>query len=262
MTTSATLLNRPAWFKTVSQNEIIDDKQLRLLKARLEASESRERWLAEHFQALSQYLLIEQEDERRHLSRILHDNIGQSLTAAIINLQMGQMNGGQMEPEVLEQTSQILSDCLNEVREMSLNLRPSQLDELGLNMAVEGYLQRTLAHEHEEYEFIADDLTDRLDPRVETTAFRIIQDLVSVCRNAANALHLIIQLKPANQQLCMTLAYDCSMDDEPALIADNQWLGIRERTAMLMGDLEINNQPGKGSLYIELPLGGTAAPAP
>ncbi len=219
---------------------------------RLEASESR--WLAEHFQALSQYLLVEQEDERRELSRILHDNIGQSLTAAIINLQMAQMNSGHIEPVALEQTSQILSDCLNEVREMSLNLRPSQLDELGLNMAVEGYLHRTLTHEKEEYEFIADELTERLDPRVETTAFRIIQDLVSLCRRIHDHFHLIIQLKPANKQLCMTLAYDFPQGKKTVTLEDSQFLGIRERTAMLMGDLEINNEKNKGSIYIELPL--------
>lgn len=239
----------------VGKDNATIDKTLRLLESRLQASESRERWLAEHFQALAEFLLVEQEDERRELSRILHDNIGQSLTAAIINLQMGQMNGGQIDPEALNQTSQILSDCLNEVREMSLNLRPSQLDQLGLNMAVEGYLQRTLTHENEEYEFIADDLTERLDPRVETTAFRIIQDLVTICRKASEQFHLIIQLKPANEQLCMTMAYDFTNGSQSIVVKDDQFLGIRERTAMLMGDLEINSDQGKGSLYIELPLG-------
>lgn len=226
---------------------------LKYLEVRLEASESRERWLAEHFQALSRYLLVEQEDERRQLSKILHDNIGQSLTAAIINMQMAQMNAGQFDPEALTQTAEILSDCLNEVREMSLNLRPSQLDELGLNMAVEGYLQRTLTHKNQTFEFIADELTERTNADVETTAFRIVQDLVSNCQRNSEKFHLIIQFKPANQQLCMTMAYD--FPESSAVIEDEQFLGIRERTAMLMGDLEINVEAGKGSIYIELPLG-------
>lgn len=238
----------------VGQDNDSIDRTLKLLESRLLASESRERWLAEHFQALSQFLLVEQEGERRELSRILHDNIGQSMTAAIINLQMAQMNGGQMQPEVLTQTCEVLSDCLNEVREMSLNLRPSQLDELGLNMAVEGYLQRTLTHENEEYEFISTELTERLDPRVETTAFRIIQDLVAICRQDDDSFHLIIQLKPANEQLCMTMDYDFTADRKSMVVDDERFLGIRERTAMLMGELEINSEAGKGSIYIELPL--------
>ncbi len=225
------------------------------IEARLKVSEERERWLLEHFQALSEYLLVEQEDERRQLSRILHDRIGQSLTAAIINLQTAQMSETGIDNETLDLTCRTLSECLSEVREMELNLRPSQLDALGLKLAVEAYLQRVLTGGGESYELCADNLDDRLDAQVETTAFRIIQDLVKLLRRQPSSFRLKITMGRTGRQLRLRLDYELTPGDQQIEgIDEKQLLGIRERIALIMGESTLDIAPANGALEIRLPL--------
>lgn len=221
---------------------------------KLAALEERERWLSDHFHALSQYLLGAQEEERRALSRILHDKVGQSLTAAIINLQMGQMSGGQIDPDVLTQTCETLSDCLNEVREMELNLRPSQLDDLGLAQAAEAYLQRVVRGEKQSFGFAAEGLETRFSPQLETTAFRILQDMVAICRRELVAFRLEVRMRRTEQGLKLQLDYLHMGEASPApKIYDKNFLGIRERTAMLMGESLMLVDEGRGQVCITLP---------
>ncbi|MDX1496016.1 MAG: histidine kinase [Salinisphaeraceae bacterium] len=224
--------------------------------ARLKASQEREQWLLEHFQALSHYLLVEQEAERRKLSRILHDNIGQSLTAAIINLQTAQMSDEGLDTETLQQTCQTLSDCLSEIREMELNLRPSQLDDLGLKLAVEAYLERSLSGSNVEYRLQDDELEGRLDPRLETAAFRIVQDSVQLCRSLNIDCLLTIRLGQDDKQLHIDIR--CQLLDEnqssQELMDNNKILGMRERTAMLMGHADMQFQEHEAHFAIHLPL--------
>ncbi|MGB1581903.1 MAG: sensor histidine kinase, partial [Nevskiales bacterium] len=196
------------------------------------------------------------EAERRKLSRILHDKIGQSLTAAIISLQTAQMSDEGLDADTLQQTCIMLSDCLSEIREMELNLRPSQLDDLGLKLAVEAYLERSLGGSKVVYRLQTHDVDARFDPRLETAAFRIVQDCVQLCRSLDIDCLLTLQLGHDDTQLHLDIR--CQLLDETQssqdLMDNNKILGMRERTAMLLGQANMQFEAHEARFDILLPL--------
>src|SRR5204863_4382534 len=94
-------------------------------------------------QVLSHRLVEVQETERRHIARELHDEIGQSLTVAEMNLQAAlQGSGSAPQTRRLEASIQAVGRVLEQVQDLSLNLRPSMLDDLGLEAALRWYTHR------------------------------------------------------------------------------------------------------------------------
>ena len=137
-------------------------------------------------QLLSRRLVESQETERRHIARELHDEVGQTLTVAEMNLQ-AVMQSPRAAPVTrrLQESLQAVERVLEQVRDLSLNLRPSMLDDLGLESALRWYTSRQAALAGLQAEFQADALEDRLDPVIETACFRVAQEaLTNVVRHA------------------------------------------------------------------------------
>src|SRR6202795_4899856 len=137
----------------------------------------------EQLHVLSRRLFQIQEDERRHLARELHDQMGQALTAAKIDLQAAQ----RLEERAaivrrLDDSIAILERLLQQVRQLSLELRPPLLDDLGLGPAVRWYLDQQAQRADLRVEFFADPALERVDAAIETACFRVAQEaLASVC---------------------------------------------------------------------------------
>ncbi|MCX6917030.1 MAG: PAS domain S-box protein, partial [Verrucomicrobia bacterium] len=126
--------------------------------------ESRQR-----LQTLSRRLVKVQETERRHLARELHDEIGQGLTVAEMNLQaLLQMPGTDALTQRLQESLFVVERVLEQVHDLSLNLRPSMLDDLGLEPALRWYTERQAALAGLQAEVRVDPLEQRLDPMIET----------------------------------------------------------------------------------------------
>src|ERR1019366_5004802 len=131
-------------------------------------------------QLLSRRLVDSQETERRHIARELHDEVGQTLTVAELNLQkLVQSSRVGANRERLQESLKAVERVLEQVRDLSLSLRPSMLDDLGLEAALRWYTSRQASLVGLQAEFRADALEDRLDPVIETACFRVAQEALT-----------------------------------------------------------------------------------
>ena len=195
-----------------------------------------------------------QESERRQIARELHDEIGQSLTAAEMNLQaaLRAPRAPALERR-LEDSIQAVERVLEQVHDLSLNLRPSMLDDLGLEPALRWYTQRQAALAGLEAEFRAEPLEARLDTVVETECFRIAQEAMTNVVRHAQATTLRVELRHAEGRLHLTVRDNGVGFDVPALRdaamrgASLGLLSMEERATLTGGGLEFNCLPGQGT---------------
>lgn len=178
---------------------------------------------ARRLNVLSQRLLKAQEDERRHIARELHDQIGQALTAVKINLQAMQRIAG--NPDLLPRLGDsidIIKNTLREVRDLSLDLRPPMLDDFGLVSALRWYVDRQAQRAGLEARFSADPPQLRISPERETACFRIAQEAVTNVIRHAGARSIEVLLRRQNEEVELIISDDGAGFDVPS---------VRERTA-------------------------------
>lgn len=213
--------------------------------------------IEEELRALSRRLVEVQENERRTMARELHDEIGQSLTALKILLAQATRMAGRDNTSVLNEAKSVVSDLMQQVREMSLNLRPSMLDDLGLLPTLLWHFERFSNQTGVKVKFEHEGLQQTLPPEVNTTAYRIIQEaLTNIARYAqadnalvrvflsGDILHLRIEDNGRGFMLSQLNAYTSTGIS-----------AMRERVNLLNGKIKINTQPGKGTrITVELPV--------
>jgi signal transduction histidine kinase len=213
--------------------------------------------------ALSQRLVAAQEEERGHLSRELHDHVGQVLTA--LRMELGRIergrspNDGRIASSVTE-AKQLVDKLFRTVRDLALGLRPSMLDDLGLRAALEWHVRDISRRCGIDVELMVDGDIDDLSDRYQTCVYRVIQEALTNCVRHAKAQRVTVRMTPVPQGLEIAVADDgCGFD--PAARRDGLGLrGMDERVKEVAGALTIRSAPGKGTtLVIQLPL---ALPAP
>ncbi|MBN1994741.1 MAG: GAF domain-containing sensor histidine kinase [Anaerolineae bacterium] len=210
-------------------------------------------------------LVNAQEEERRRISRELHDELGQALTALKINLDVARRS---LPPEAAPKLKQSVHEAgslavqtLEIARNLSLELHPAILDDLGLVSAlrweVDRYEQRTGQAVH-----LKTDLADAaLQPELEITIYRlIIEALTNVARHA-QADSVLVQVGVKNGQVIIRVEDDGVGFDMAGWLsspAARQSLGLvsmRERAGLLGGQLDVISQPGLGTrILAKLPL--------
>ena len=214
-------------------------------------------------QALSQRVLTIQEEERRNISRELHDDLGQTLTA----LKMGLHSVGAGEPAArqqrLEQCLQVADSALEKIRQMALELHPPQLDHLGVGDAL-----RWLAERHGEQTGIAvscdiDRATGRLAPTIEHACYRIAQEALSNASRHASANLIKVVLTQQENMLCMQIeddgkGFDFGAARERAIRTGSLGLlSMEERAQLAGGKMELHSTVGKGTIItVSFPLHG------
>ncbi|MFN7946288.1 MAG: PAS domain-containing protein [Blastocatellia bacterium] len=213
---------------------------------------------------LSQQLIAAQENERRYIARELHDQFGQALTALKINLQTCQRRS--LPPELAEQIEdsiRLVDASLQQVRDLSLELRPSLLDDLGLVSALRWYLDRLAQRAGLAAEFIAADLPGRLPTEIETTCFRIAQEALTNIIRHAGARCVRVELQHLNDQLRLMISDDGRGFDVAATLhraASGGSLGLsgmQERARFTGGQFEIDSTAGRGTrVRATFPLSG------
>jgi len=205
-------------------------------------------------QLLSRRLVESQETERRHIARELHDEVGQTLTVAEMNLQsvMQSSRAGPLTRR-LKDSLQAVERVLAQVRDLSLNLRPSMLDDLGLESALRWYVTRQATVSGIRAEFQADALEDRLDPVIETACFRVTQEALTNVARHARARSVTVALRKRNGQLHLSVRDDGIGFDVTALRqqavqgASLGLLSMEERATLVAGGLELKSAPGQGT---------------
>ncbi len=215
---------------------------------------------AAKLQALSRRLVEVQEAERRNIARELHDEIGQLLTglklslSTVMNMPPGEIKDG------LKEALALASELVAQVRELSLNLRPAMLDDLGLLPALLWLFERYTAQTNVRVIFRHTDLEgQRFAPELETAVYRITQEALTNAARHAQVDKVAVRLW-ANPEALGVQVEDGGVGFEPeaALAAQNSsgLAGMRERANLLGGQLLIESSPGAGArLTVMFPLG-------
>jgi PAS domain S-box-containing protein len=191
-----------------------------------------------------------QEEERRHLARELHDEIGQALTAAKINLQAATEEHEPAKSKRIHETAGILERLLSQVRQISLNLRPSMLDDLGLVPALRSLLDEQGRRASVAVRFSAKNMPDNLDPEIQTTCFRIAQEAITNAVRHASATQINVNLGGEDRTFRLQVRDDGKGFDAESAQTQTIGLGLlgmKERAALVGGRTRITSAPGKGT---------------
>ena len=225
-----------------------------LMAQALEQRELDRRRATHKLQVLSQRLVEVQESERRSIARELHDEIGQTLTVAEMNLQAA-LNSPQTGPieRRLADSIEAVGRVQEQVHDLSLNLRPSMLDDLGLEPALRWYTNRQASLTGIKAEFRSEPLERRIDAIIETECFRIGQEALTNVVRHSKARNVTVELKQRNGQLHLIVrddgvGFEVENVREKAMHgASLGLLSMEERAALAGGGLEFHSAPGKGT---------------
>ena len=213
----------------------------------------------EQLHALSHRLMNLQEQERIHLSRELHDESSQILAGLMVRL--GLLERDARSPELMAEhiaeLKRIVTEVLNNLRNLAVKLRPASLDHLGLITALKQYVQEYSHQYHLTVQFDAEDIKSiRLPQELETALYRIVQESLTNVALHARAGRVDILLNRRGDCLVMTIEDDGIGFDVNPLTHENGLglFGMRERVEMLGGVFLIESSPGKGTtISIEVP---------
>jgi PAS domain S-box-containing protein len=212
-------------------------------------------------QVLSHRLIDAQEAERQRLARELHDQIGQSLTAAQLSLQAMQPSVDAAFAGRVEDSLAIIDEALQQVHDLSLDLRPSLLDDLGLVAALRWYVDRLARTAGLLTSFNADILEPRLPPEIETACFRIAQEALTNVLRHANARTVWVELTHLDSGFQLAVRDDGIGFDVRAVMSRtgaNASLGLQgmqERALAIGSGVYINSKPGAGTeIRVNVPL--------
>ena len=206
---------------------------------------------------LSARLVEVQETERRALSRELHDEVGQALSALLLAIgNVAAMISQDENPEARNQlleTRRLAEKTVAVVRDMSLLLRPSMLDDLGLIPALEWQAREVSRTSNLSVTVQAESVPEDLPDEQRTCIYRVVQEALRNVTRHAKAKHVQIHLNQDEEALRLTIR-----DDGQGFIPKREkgvgLLGMEERVKRLDGSFQIHSQPGNGTaIHVELP---------
>ena len=208
----------------------------------------------ERLQVLSRQLLNAQEAERQHIARELHDQIGQSMTAIKLNLKSIQPSPYEATAwTILQETIAVVDQTLEQVRTLSLNLRPSMLDDLGLAAALRWYLDRQAQRAGFSVHFASELSASDISQEIETTCYRVAQELVTNVVRHAHARNVRVELRRLDTEMELFIqddgvGFDLNAAREQATLETRLGLlGVQERVLIVGGRLEIQTAPSRGT---------------
>jgi signal transduction histidine kinase len=206
-------------------------------------------------QELSAKLLRAQENERRTLARELHDEIGQSLSAILMEAENAASASGIDEARVrLDALRSLAEKSVNEVRDMALLLRPSMLDDFGLVPALNWHARETGKRTGLNVMVEADEAADDLPDEHKTCIYRLVQEAVHNSARHANANNVEVQLRRETGRVRFSVRDDGDGFDTRN-VRGLGLLGMEERVRRLGGRIAIESHPGRGtSILAELPV--------
>ena len=222
-------------------------------------------------QRLSARLVEAQEQERQTLSRELHDQVGQALTAIKIDVARAEQALEPSQADIAERLRRArlgAEETLEIIRRLSMLLRPSMLDDLGLSAALGWYAKQFSASTAIRVSLNDDGSAEHLPDAHKTSLYRIVQEALTNCARHSEAHSIVIRLGSEEDRYIVRIE-----DDGKGFVPSDQvrglgLIGIEERVAEMEGILELNSAPGAGTkIFVSIPLHGigelhaAAAPA-
>jgi PAS domain S-box-containing protein len=200
----------------------------------------------EKLRELSRRLLQVQEEERRSLARELHDEIGQRLS--FIKMLLSQLSRAKGDPvKLVEEATRETSILVEEIRGMSLRLRPPMLDDLGLKETLTWFFEQFTKQTGIEVGFRHTGLTKNFDRDVNIAAYRIIQEAMTNVSRYAKVDSVNVNIRVHEGMLIIDIK-DKGVGFDPAQVEHTSTgiTGMRERAVLLGGDFNIQSSPGAG----------------
>jgi signal transduction histidine kinase len=215
------------------------------------------RWQAVELAQLSSRVMSDQEETARRLARELHDHFGQTLSAIEANL-VAMNHQQRIQPERMEDCFALVKDAVGNVREVAQLLRPTILDDFGLDAAlrwlVEGFAERTGITGKYSCTF-----QDRLNGETETQLFRIAQEALTNVARHAEATEVNVQLAENPFGLRLKISDNGRGLPQGDVGGGLGLSGMRARTRAAGGRLKIDSGTGRGvTITVEVPLGKVA----
>ena len=209
---------------------------------------------------LSARLLRAQENERRTLARELHDEVGQSLSAILMEAESAACADEPAEMrEHLTAIRSMAEKTVNEVRDLALLLRPSMLDDFGLVPALKWQAREMAKRTGLHVTVQADDSVDGLPDDHQTCIYRLVQEALNNSSRHASARNVEVRVAREGLRVKFSVRDDGAGFD-PRLVRGLGLLGMEERVGRLGGQVRVDSQPGRGTQVIaELPVAEMAA---
>ena len=232
--------------------------RLRILERRSEEQRRIAQEAEGQMRGLSQQLVATQEEERKKLSRELHDHVGQVLTA--LRMELGRIDRLRTpaDPrlgEAVAECRRLVNEIVHSVRDLALGLRPSMLDDFGLQAALEWHV-RDLARRYSlPVDLDVEGQFDELPDAYRTCVYRIVQEALTNSVRHANAKHVRVHVSGAADTLKVIVADDGIGFDSTQRVSGLGLRGMEERVREIGGALTIKSVPAGGTtLEVRLPL--------
>jgi signal transduction histidine kinase len=204
----------------------------------------------------SRRLLSSQEGERKRIAAELHDSLGQNLLViknrALMGLMPQELPAASREQ--LDEISALSSQAIEEVREISYNLRPYQIDRLGLSRAVEAMIKKVAVASGIRFTTAIDPLKDVLPKDAEISVYRIVQECVNNIVKHSEATQASVEMKRDDSTLRVTVkdngkgfAVEQTLSPESGKHGFGL-VGMPERVRLLGGTYDIQSSEGKGTV--------------
>lgn len=213
---------------------------------------------------LPQSILEAQETERRRVARELHDGVNQAIASVKFRIQTAEQQILRADPkwqETCSKTKDMLDSVLNQVRRLSRNLRPGELDDFGLVPAARSACQEMEMRTGVSVKFTHSEFPDRLPPALELSLYRIIQEALTNVEKHSAATEVAIGLEEDGSYVLLEIS-DNGCGFEPATShSPNSGLGLlhmRERASLVGGVFALVTAPGEGvRMTIHAPISRT-----
>jgi signal transduction histidine kinase len=232
--------------------------RLRVLEKRSEDQKQIARDAEQQMRQLSQQLVATQEEERRKLSRELHDHVGQMLTA--LRMELGRIDRlraatDQRLGAAVVESRQLVDNMVHTVRDLALGLRPSMLDDFGLQPALEWQARDFTRRSNVPVRLEVSGNLNALSDQHRTCIYRIVQEALTNCVRHANATQIRVAVHAENDGLDVSVSDDGVGLDSSRRARGFGLRGIEERVRELGGTVTIHSVSGQGAtLAIRLPL--------
>ncbi|MCL5256425.1 MAG: sensor histidine kinase [Chloroflexi bacterium] len=216
----------------------------------------------EQLRRLSAQVITAQEEERRRISRELHDEASQNLTSLMLGYKM--LESSKDLEEVRDRVADlkiITGQAMDEIRKLAWELRPTALDDLGLAPALRGYVKEFERQMPAAIKFKVVGVKDRLAPELETVLYRAVQEALTNVARHSQANSVDVSLVQQDRVVVATVQ-DNGAGFNAGEVLDGTGdqrgmglIGMRERAALVGGQVEIESKPGSGTrITVTVPL--------
>ncbi len=231
--------------------------RLRALERRSDLQRAHAEQAEHEMRLLSQQLVATQEEERKKLTRELHDHVGQMLTA--LRMEIGKADRARGGSDVqlgnaIGEAKRLLDTILRSVRDLVMGLRPSMLDDFGLQPALEWHVRDFRRRFSIPVDLSLSGDLDSLPDQYRTCVYRIVQEALTNCARHAQANRVEIVVRYEQNTLDLTVSDD-GIGIEPARARGVGLLGIEERVRELHGSFHVGANGSRGTkLHVTLPV--------